>query len=191
MANSWLGRRERIVIGVGVGVLLLIGLIPILRGLNKKYDVSRSQLVQATNRLENARELRAVIDAERSGQNAIIEQIKKRPGNFDLYSFTSRCLRELELENRYNLENQRMPSGGALEGVQLTLTGVSMEEVVDLLHKVYSSNNLIVLQRLQYLRPARDGKGLECLLTFMTPKAFSLKAKKADRRPRKRRSLPR
>jgi hypothetical protein len=45
-----------------------------------------------------------------------------------------------------------------------------MKELVNLLHKIYSSDNLIVLQKLDHLRATRDGKGLEFSATFTAPR---------------------
>ena len=54
---------------------------------------------------------------------------------------------------------------------QLKLNGVTLKELVDLLHKIYASNDLVVMYRLEYLRAAGEDKGLDCSVVFLTPKA--------------------
>ncbi len=169
MAGLNLRRREWLVIGIGVVALGLIGVVPIAQDLVKTYARSSSQLSQAKVRLLKTRQIRQEVEAKRSGQEAVLERIRKRPARFNLWSFTDGCLRKLALEKRASLERKR--TLGSLDRVQMTLKGVNMEEVVDLLHAVSVSDNLIVVQTLDHLRPARDGKGLECQITFITPKS--------------------
>lgn len=169
MAGLNLRRREWLVIIFGVMALGLIGAVPITQDLLKTYSRSSSQLKQAEVRLGKTRQIRKEVEAKRSGQKAILDRIRKRPARFNLWSFTDGCLRKLKLEKRASLERKR--TLGSLDRVQMTLKGVNMEEVVDLLHAVSASDNLIVVQTLDHLRPARDGKGLECQITFITPKS--------------------
>lgn len=172
MARRKLKRRELILIAVGVLILLTAGLLPAANKFSRKYDRAREQLEQARVRLGQTRELRIAIEEERRGHNAVVERIKARDKRFDLYSFTNQCLRDLELHNRAALQSRgRMFSGGGLDGVQLTLRGVSMEEIVNVLHTLYDNSNLIALQRLNHLRVARDGEGLDCQMTLMAPKS--------------------
>lgn len=172
MARRKLKRRELILIAVGVVVLSVAGLWPAATNVSRKHDRARDQLEQARVRLSQVRELRSAIEEERRGHNAVTERIKARDKRFDLYSFTNKCLRDLELHNRAALQSRgSMFSGGGLDGVQLTLRGVSMEEIVNVLHVMYDSSNLITLQRLNHLRVARDGEGLDCQMTLMAPKS--------------------
>lgn len=172
MARRELKRREVMLIGVGVAILLVAGLIPMARNFSRKYDRAQDQLEQARVRLTQTRELRGAIEEERRGHNAVTERIRARDARFDLYSFTNKCLRDLDLHNRAALQSRgSMFSGGSLDGVQITLRGVSMEELVNLLHTLYDSANLIALQRLNHLRASRDGDGLDCQMTLMAPKS--------------------
>jgi type II secretory pathway component PulM len=169
MARAKLSRRERTVVSFGVVALLAIGLyFPVRRGL-ERYDQAKQQLQNARTRAMQAHELETALEAERMGQNAIREKLVKREGRFDLYSFTNQCLRELQLEGRANLSSQNVR--GQFAGVQITLRGVSMQELVDLFYKIYAGDNLVVLQRVNHLRQARDGKGLECEVQFIAPRA--------------------
>lgn len=171
MAKIQLKRRERIVIIGGVLLLAMVALMPMYNDFSRRYKNSKNQVHQAVLRLEHVRELRGALELERSGHQALVDRIKRRSGSFDLYSYTNRSLRDLKLQDRASLEDRKMLSGGSLFGVQLNLRGVSMDEFVNLLHRLYSSNNLIVVQRLNHLRPARDGKGLDCQITFIAPRS--------------------
>jgi metal-sulfur cluster biosynthetic enzyme len=63
-----------------------------------------------------------------------------------------------------------MESAGNLSMVELKLNGVSLADLVNLLHKVYDSKNLIMLHELKFIRTAQGEKGLDCSMTFTTPK---------------------
>ena len=51
--------------------------------------------------------------------------------------------------------------------VELELTGVSLNEVVELLYKVRSSKNLVSIYKLE-MEPAVRDKGLRCEITFVS-----------------------
>ena len=169
---SRFSKRERTVITIGIVLLVIAAVTPFVRGFFRDYNRSESLVREARERLEFSQQLRSTLEAERSGQRAIDEQVKQRAPRFDLYSFTSAKLSELKLDNRYNLESIRgRDVGDQLDGVQLRLNGVSMKEFVDLLYALDASKNLIIVRQLNELRPARDGNGLDCLVTFVSPKS--------------------
>lgn len=169
MAKSKLGKRERLVVTVGVACLVLMASSFFVNKARGAYKQTQKQLDVATTTLQDAQNLQAIIDAERSGHRAIQDRIKARPRGFALYSFATRCLNEVQLTKRAQLETDKRGSGN-LEGVRLKLTGVSMEELTDFLHKIYASNNLVVVQKLEHLKASADGKGLDCLMTLMMPR---------------------
>lgn len=170
MAKTRLKKREKVLLAVGAAVIGLLALTPIVRNLQAEYDRSVRQLEQARASLREAKEWRATIEAERSGQNAILDQIQRRGPTFELYTFTNRLIRELKLDDRAKLQSKRQAAGGNLDGVEIVLTSVTLPEFVDLLHRIYASDNLIILQRLDHLRAARNGAGLDCQLTLIAPK---------------------
>jgi hypothetical protein len=154
----------------GVAIVALAIVIPVVRKAQAAYDKSDSQVEQARNRLQDAKELRMLIEAERGGQKAIRQRLAQRPSNFSLYGFTNRYLRELNLETRADLQTSVSRMSG-MEQVKLSLKGVSMEEAVNFFHKLLDDNSLVVVQKLQWLRPARDGKGLDIAMELMAPQA--------------------
>jgi len=116
---------------------------------------------------------RSEIVQARSSHDALSEYIDARGGNFNLLTFVNNTLSEHGLIERADFSNARPGVGGVpagdFEGVQLHLSGVSMEELIDFLHTLYDSGNLIVLSDLRYLRPADDGQGLDTEMTFFCP----------------------
>lgn len=169
MSKRKLQKREITLIVCGIAIVAAAIVIPVARKAQAAYEKSDAHVTQAQNRLRDAAELRALIEAERSGQKAIRERLRQRPPNFSLYSFTNRCLRELELESRASLDTYNARASG-MEGAKLQLRGVSMEETVNFLHKLLDNSSLIVVQKLDYLRAARDGKGLDASMVLMAPR---------------------
>ena len=172
MARPTLAKRERIMI---VGAVALLGLIFIVFGgreFASDYERTQHQVVEAMNRLDQIRQMRTLILTERSDRRIIMDRVEARDPNFDLYSFTNASLIQLSMNDRARLQSQGSRfAGGALDVVQLNLSNVSMEQIIDLLYKLHSSGNLIAMQRLGHLRPMNDGKGLECEIVLMAPKA--------------------
>ena len=172
MARPTLAKRERIMI---VGAVALLGLIFIVFGgreFARDYEQTQHQVVEAMNRLNQIRQMRTIILTERSDRRIIMDRVEARDPNFDLYSFTNASLIQLSMDDRARLQSKGSRfAGGALDVVQLNLSNVSMEQIIDLLYKLHSSGNLIAMQRLGHLRPMNDGKGLECEIVLMAPKA--------------------
>lgn len=142
----------------------------------KKFRRSQGEVDDLRARVSQLEQARGAELARLRSQEQLMARIKERKPNFDLWSFMNTMLTEMKLKDRATLENfkPRADRRGVSEEVamvQLRLAGFVLGEFVDLLHKIYASNNLIVMYRLEYLRPTSDNKGLECNITFLTPKA--------------------
>ena len=171
MAKLNLAPREKRLIGIMFVVMIGIAVIPVYRNIVSRHATSVTQLAQAKENLKLAQIAHELIVNEREGQRVILQKMRDRPANFDLYGFSRNTAQRLKLEGRADLQSKSMSGGeGAFDGVQITLRNVSMAEIVDFIHELYSSNNLITIQRMSYLRPSRDSKGLECSLVFIAPK---------------------
>ncbi len=161
------------VVAVAFVVFLLL-LIP--TGPLRKYRASARQVEGLREELKQAYLAKEAELARLRSQEVLMTRLKERKPNFNLWSFMNTILTETKLSERANLENYR-PRGdrkGAAEHltmVQLRLTGITLKELVDLLYKVYSNKDLVVLYRLEFLRVSGDNKGLECYLIFFSPKA--------------------
>lgn len=171
MSKMNLAPREKRLIVIMFVVMIAIAVIPVYGNISTRHSSSREQLVQARTRLQEAQLLREEIVNAREGQRVIMEKLRARPGNFDLYGFTRQTLRQYKLEGRADLQSKSLSSSeGAFEGVQVTLRNVGMKDIIDFTHSLYASNNLITMQRLSNLSPSRDGKGMECSIVFIAPK---------------------
>lgn len=156
---------------IGVVALVLWGVYLGAQGPMKKYQLSAKNVVEARNRLKTIRAVEASVVSERSGQEAFRKLVAARRRGFDLFVFLQE-LSKADLKGRVDLRNQSTAaSGGNFSEVSLTMNGVSIDELVDFLHKVYASNNLIAIPRVEYIKLARDEKGLDCRLTFVSPRA--------------------
>lgn len=142
-------------------------------------DYNTAQIAYKTAKADLAVALSDHMDAESvmKQQEDIMARIQGRPAHFELSSFLIESLRKLKLESRADLKtektNPRLLGDGAenLAMVKLTLKGVSMVELVDLLHAIYSSKNLIAVLELDSMRPGANDKGLDCAMSLITPKS--------------------
>jgi hypothetical protein len=148
----------------------------------KRYQISERSLSELRLQLKDLKDQKFAEEERLRNQESIMARLKERKANFDLWSFMNTVLAETKLKDRANLENYK-PRGDwrgtdsskeAMDDVmmvQLRLNGVTLLELVDLLHKIYDSNNLVLAYKLEYLHPGGEGKGLECNVVFLTPKA--------------------
>lgn len=156
--------------GLGVVcVLFMLAFIPL--GPMKNFRESQAQILQAENDLQLARSLKIDEEVRLQSQEAFMQRLKARPANFDFVSFVSQTLRDSDLMGRAQVENYRTRQSSAVQPmVQCQLQGIRLEELVDLLHRVYASENLVAVFKVDRLEPSPTGKGLDCDLTFVTVK---------------------
>lgn len=172
MPRRTLVKRERIMIVCAFAVLVLIVLLNFGQEFAGDYGRTQEQAKAAVDRLNQIRDMRESILIERSDRRIIMDRIEARGPNFDLYSFTNSSLVQLSMHGNASLQDQGTRfATSEIDSVQLKLTNVNMRQIIDLLHKLHSSGNLIAMQRLGHLRPMRDGKGLECEIVLLAPKA--------------------
>lgn len=178
MAKFTMQKREKIVVAVGAAVVAIIVFQWLFsdRGPLSAYHQSVRQVEAARRRLLDAQLMRDEALARRQSSQAL-EAVLKHRGNFRLYSHVDQALQAQKLKGgaggaRATLETQNTAvRSGAFEAVKLTLEGVSMDELLELLVRIYSGNNLVVLDRLDELRPADNGRGLTCSMVLMAPRA--------------------
>ena len=160
-------------LGLVVFMIFFVFLMP--TGPLKKFRNTRNDLDDARKQFSLVKNAKDTEETRLRSQDEVMALLKERKPNFDLWSFMNTVLTETKLKERANLENFKPQSkkGTAIEDismVQLKLSAVTLTEIVDLLHKIYDSKNLVVLYRLEYLRPSADNKGLECNVTLLSPK---------------------
>jgi len=161
-----LAKRERIILGIGVVAVLTMGVYFGAQGPWKKYQLSVTAHEAAVARLDRIREWHGQIVAAQSGQASIEKRLQER-GRFDLYSHISRAVQEAQLKEKAKFEN--MASTGRISEVRLTVNSVSLDQLVNLMYRVYEGDNLVGMRQLDHIRAARDGQGLACSITFFTP----------------------
>jgi len=168
MANRVWTRREIILIAVGISVALLIPTVPFTRGLARDYREGRDELAQASGRLRDAGQLREIIEEDRAARELIAERMGSGQ-RFSLYDFAQTALTRAGLGDRMRLE-KRGAASQYMEVVSVSLNGVGLKELTDFLHEAYGAGRPVALQQLDFLRPSRDGKGLDCSMTLMSPR---------------------
>ncbi|MCF6283818.1 MAG: hypothetical protein L3K26_01310 [Candidatus Hydrogenedentes bacterium] len=139
----------------------------------KRYKAAKAQLAQKEQELQLAR-LDKITEEERvHSQQLLLEQLEARGSTFSLFPFVNSMVSEAGLSERAKLGNatsarnrRKWPKHPMVE---LELTGVSLEEVVDLLYKIRSSKNLVSIYTLE-MEPAVRDKGLRCEITFVSVK---------------------
>ncbi len=172
MSKPKLQKREKAVLAIGAALLVIalgyhLGQKPLA-----EYEQSQLEVQRARTRLEEARLWREEVTIERAGQEELQRRIKARGRRFDLLTYVQGALDAAKLQDRSSLDSRRsVIAPRDLAQVELALRGVSLEELVGLLHRIYAGENLVVLYKLTHIRPERDGKGLICKITFLAPRS--------------------
>lgn len=169
--NLNLDLKEKIALFLGilasVMVLLLAVYVPV--GPRKWYKDSQAELASVKEELQLQTLFRQEEEERLNKQKVLMEKLKGRPAEFSLFTYVDNLLTSTNLRNRAQLEQYRPRNASPKQPmVQLRLQGIDFKELVDFLHKVYSSGNLIAVYKMDYLRPAPNEKGLDCDITFVT-----------------------
>lgn len=175
------GRRQSspgLTISIVAVVFVVFMAIFIWTGPLKRYRMSERDLANLRQQVVELHDAKLAEETRLLRQEALMARLKERKPNFDLWSFMNTILAETKLKDKANLENYRPRGAGtgkdAVEDVtmvQLRLSGITLKELVDLLHKIYASKDLVVMYKLEFLRALSEDKGLECNVIFLTPKA--------------------
>lgn len=165
-----LERREKIVLAVG-GLAVAIALVYwVFQGPMQSYKTTKTQLTQAKTRLAQARQMHGQIVGSREESQALTTLMKGRGASYDLWSSVNRAVQTAQLQDRVQTDSLPRELSNA-SAVKITLTGVSLEELVSLLYEIHSRDSLVVLHAVSHLRPARNEQGLDCELILVTPRS--------------------
>ena len=168
-----LDRRDKVALGCGVTALLLVifMLVYIPIGPKKYYEVSLKRVAQHEKNILAMQVDFMVEDTRLRSQKQFLSLLDKRSDRFDLFRFVSTTLRESELFSRAKLANvptsRNSPASRPM--VTLDLNGIATKELVAFLHKIYASENLVVVNTMR-LGPAQNNLGLNCNLRLLTVK---------------------
>jgi len=168
-----LDQRERLgLIFAATAVLLVVFLlIYIPTGPREKYRKARQQVRSLGEDLKLAALVREEEEQRLKSQKTLMERLEARPDNFVFITFIERKLVETQLRDRAELDQYRPRGASARQPmVKLRLENVSLEELVNFLHEVYSSQNVVALYQLRKLEPAPNNRGLDCDMTLVTLK---------------------
>lgn len=168
MAARIMTGRERVLILVAAAIFFSILILPFARGLARDYRANRTELTSARGRLSDAAELRRIIEEERAAQKLIAERMGAG-ARFSLYDFTQSALTQSGLGGRMRLE-KRGAASQQLEVVNVAINNVSLDELINFLHEMYGAGRPVALHQLDFIRPARDNKGIDCSMTLMSPR---------------------
>jgi hypothetical protein len=166
-----LQKRERYIVAVGVALALVLVFRFVAEKPLRSYRNSRVAAAAATTRLEQARSIRDQIVADRSAGDAMKKLLASR-GQGDLAAFINRQLAQAGLlEDRASWRNsQRFADTANFDQVDVTLTGVTLDEIVNFLHGIYNGQNVVVAHTM-HIEPVVGGTGLTCRIILLSPKA--------------------
>lgn len=164
-------KRDQIGLALGILAVTLVVMLALYipAGPRRACIKSQEALEEARGNLQT--ELLARMDeADRlARQKQLMELLAKRPTGFEMFAYVDGLLNTQGLRERAQLDQFKPRNGSASEPmVQLRLEGVSFDELISLFHGLYSSGNLVAVYKMESMRPAVSGKGLDCDVTLMT-----------------------
>jgi hypothetical protein len=163
--------RERAALALGGLALALVVLLAVYipMGPKARHALAEGRVAGLQSDLNLAALTRMEERARLDSQEQLRQKLEARPPTFDFFAFVNNTLGEVALTDRAELNDYRTRNSSPKQPmVDLRLSGVSLKELLDLLHRLYSSGNLIVLYKMDQLRPAPNGQGLDCQLTLTT-----------------------
>lgn len=161
-----LQKREWLVIWGGVALIVLAAAFPLTKRVSAQYELAKNRVRSAQNQLQDAQLWHAEIESDRSGEDTLKAWVEERGGGFQLYSFVSEKLRRSELEGRYTVSNKSRSD--AISAVDLTINGIELSQLVELLHSLYEGKKLVVIEEFS-LTAGRNG-GLDARMSLISPK---------------------
>ncbi|MFP4501463.1 MAG: hypothetical protein ACLFTT_10730 [Candidatus Hydrogenedentota bacterium] len=172
MAKIKLDKQEQVGIGVAALAIMLViaGLLYIPSGPLRDYRESEQRVEKLRSDLNLTRSI--LLDEARrvESQRWIEEALDRRGQSFSLLQFLDGVKSRVGL-SQAGIENKPAPRG--LDNVDLVgmeVTGMSLEQCIDLFHEVYSANQLIVVYSMSSLGPSNRRQGLDLSITFLTLK---------------------
>lgn len=167
-----LEKREKLTIVIGICfifcfLILQFGITPYLDARNKveksiakrKSDLLELQLLQ--------QEYRTL----KTDTGGIKEQLSKRAANFSLFTFLDTQAAETEIKDliSYMKPATAEGEGDLLEStVEMKLQRISLQQLVDYLEKIESSENVVSIERISIQESSKENGGLEVIMQVVT-----------------------
>jgi hypothetical protein len=166
-----LDKRDQVglILGILAVTLVLMLALYIPAGPRRACLRSQTALEEARTDLQT-QQMNKLDEADRlSRQKQLMELLAKRAAGFEMFAYIDGLLNTQGLRDRAQLDQFKPRNGSPREPmVQLRLEGVSFDEIIGLFHGIYSSGNLVAVYKMESMRPATSGKGLDCDVTLMT-----------------------
>lgn len=165
--------KERMSLLIGLlALVVVIGLaLYIPAGPKANFERSKSRLAGLENDVQLAILEKIDEEARLESQKALMERVRQRPADFELLTFIDKKLIESGLKDRAQLSYFR---GARVMDeqpmVDLRLSNVGLQELINFYHAIYDSGNLVAMHKLDSLRPANNRQGLDCIMTLATLK---------------------
>lgn len=173
MGMNDLDKRERgtVIFAVIFLLLAVFMLFYVPNSWGKRYKQAKQRLAQKQQELQLA-QLEKLDEEERvQSQEQLLRILNARDPQFGLFPFVNRVVAETGLSDRAVLKDGRRPRTLSENHplVDLQLSGVSLEELINLLYKIRGSNSLVAVYKME-IRPMVREQGLECDITFVSVK---------------------
>jgi hypothetical protein len=166
-----LQKREKLILAAGVGLALVILVQFAARGPLDEYRSTKRAVAAARTRVNTAIAQRDQVLAERSSGEALRKALGGRSQG-DLFAFVNRQLTQAglfegdraKMRNSTNFQDQSQ-----FQQVEVQFTGVTVEEIVNFLHGLYTGGGVVVTHSMR-MQPVVGGTGLQCRLVLLSPK---------------------
>jgi len=170
VAKMQISQRDRVVLVLGaITIVLMLGVFLARKPL-KIYRESKQAVIDARLRLSDTYDTRALILDEQNTAEQFKKVFSDNTGGRGLTLLINQTLQDTNLTGKAEFQQVNSAlgreAGKRLDTVQVNLRGVSLKQLIDLLYGLYSKNKLLILERLEYLRPSRDNVGLDVLMVF-------------------------
>ncbi|GEM_PF-6675953 len=168
MANVSMLKRQKTILAA-VAIALAVVAVVYAPEPVRAYLGGKSRVAAARQKLERVQRWHDELVAIRKSEKDLLDQARSASAQGDLWTVVNRAMQELNLQDRSNLTTA-VTASTSMTQLELSVTGASLEEVVQLLHKIFSSNSMVIVQDLRELGPSKQGKGLDCRVTLLAPK---------------------
>lgn len=176
MGMNELDKRERGTVFFAFLFLLLaiFMLIYVPNSWGDRYRQAKQRVEDQQQHLQLARLEKREEEVRVESQEQLLEILNARGDRFDLFPFINRVVGETGLSERARLENpsgRRRPANISDKHplVDLELSGVTLEEIVELLYAIRGSDNLVAVYKME-IEPMPRDQGLHCEITFVSVK---------------------
>ena len=166
-----LDRREQAGLAMGLLAVTLVAMLALYvpAGPRKASLRAKADLQSAQDELQLEQMASLDVQERLERQKQLMDQLAKRGPDFSLFSHVDSLLNKRGLRSKAQLEQYKPRNASPKQPmVQLRLQEVPLKELVSLLHDLYGGEALVTVYKVDTMRPAPSGKGLDCDVTFMT-----------------------